>query len=356
MSSLPALLSENRASVPRCLPPQVWYGQPRIPSSLEPAIGGIVKFQRMQDIYPNSPARFNILYMVSSQPPRGAVALARLARRKGAKVVWNQDGVAYPAWHGPGWQQANRPMARLIRHADYVFYQSQFCKDSADRYLGARSKPWDILYNAVDTTRFTPATADRTTEELVLLLGGTQYQWYRVASAIEVLARVVKTRPATRLLITGRLTWTPDEALALEAVKRLAQERQVLDRLTLVGPYTQVEAPDIFRRAHILLHTKYNDPSPGLVIEAMACGLPVVYSCSGGVPEIVGQDAGVGVPAELSWEQDIPPDPNVMAEAVVAVASRLSEYSRAARERAVSNFDLDAWLLRHQQAFEELLT
>ncbi len=75
------------------------------------------------------------------------------------------------------------------------------------------------------------------------------------------------------------------------------------------------------RRAHVLLHTKVKDPCPTLVIEAMACGLPVVHPASGGTVELVGDEAGIGVPHPDTWEQDIPPAPEELAEAVDAECS-----------------------------------
>jgi glycosyltransferase involved in cell wall biosynthesis len=107
--------------------------------------------------------------------------------------------------------------------------------------------------------------------------------------------------------------------------------------------------------ADILLHTKYNDPCPGLVLEAMACGVPVVYSDSGGTPELVGDDAGIGVPAPLDFEHDHPPDPDQLADAVLAVASDRERYASEARRRAVELFDLERWIERHRAVFAELL-
>jgi glycosyltransferase involved in cell wall biosynthesis len=92
-----------------------------------------------------------------------------------------------------------------------------------------------------------------------------------------------------------------------------------------------------------------------VVIEAMACGLPVVYSASGGVPELVGEVAGVGVPTETSWQKQVPPAPELWAEAVLIVAEDLSRYSEAARQRTVEHFDLRPWVERHREVFSELL-
>ena len=62
---------------------------------------------------------------------------------------------------------------------------------------------------------------------------------------------------------------------------------------------------------------------PTVVLEALASGLPVVYSASGGTPELVGDDAGVGVPAPLDWEQDHPPAPEALAAMGVTAAKKI---------------------------------
>ena len=335
---------------------RVSYGHDHIPPKGQLVYGGMVKFQRMQDVFPNSPRRFNILYLGSSSLPADWLQLFRLARKKGARLAWNQNGVGYPGWHGPGWEKVNMPMKPMLHAADYVFYQSRFCKLSADRFLGERCGPWEILYNTVDTKVFTPADSDPDPRHLVLLLGGNQYQYYRFESAIHTLAILARQRSDVRLLVTGRLCWISDEAEAVQIAQRLVAKFGVADRVVFLGPYYQESAPEILRKAHLLLHTKYNDPCPGVVPEAMACGLPVVYSHSGGVPELVGDEAGIGVPAKLSWEQGFPPDPNAMAEAVLRVAERRVQYAEAARQRTVEHFDLRPWLQRHREVFEELVS
>jgi len=341
---------------PRVSVLQVYYGHDTLPPLYARSHGGVVKFQHLQSALPNTPRGFNLLYMVSSYCPGDAVTLARLTQHRGGKFVWNQNGVAYPAWQSQGWEAINQRMSKLLHRADLVFYQSEFCKFSADHFLGSRQGPWQILHNAVDTQIFTPALQVPDPEYLVLILGGTQYQKYRLVTALETTAFLKQQGVAVRLIVTGRLCWPPSEAHSVEEAHRVVKALGIEDEVTFFGAYTQQQAPDILRQAHILLHTKYNDPSPGLVLEAMACGLPVVYSQTGGVPELVGSQAGVGIPGPLSWTEDHPPSPELLARAVMTVYEDLSTYTVAARQRAVDNFDIQPWRKKQQSIFEQLLS
>jgi glycosyltransferase involved in cell wall biosynthesis len=315
----------------------------------------MVKIQRLHELYPNSVSRFNLLYLVSSRLPEGAVGMARLARARGARLVVNQNGVASPAWPGPEWREINAPLARLVHAADHVFYQSEFCREAADHFLGPRRGPSEILYNAVDTSSFTPASGDRDAAGLTLLLGGTQDHRYRLVSALETVRHLLRQGHPVRLLVTGRFRWGGDEAAATAEATRLLNDLRLADHVSFLGPYAQSQAPDLLRKAHVLLHTQYNDACPGLVVEALSCGLPVAYSKSGGVPELVGDEAGVGVPVERTFERAIPPDPEALAGAVTKIARDLPRFSRAARLRAVERFDLKPWLERHREVFEAQL-
>ena len=332
---------------------RVFYGHDHILPPGEKASGGIIKCQDLQGLYPNTVHRANILYMVSSALPHFAPVVVRYARRKGTKLILNQNGVAYPGWHGSGWEKQNEPMAELLRQADYVFYQSEFCKISADRYLGERKGSFEILYNPVDTRVFIPASVSR--EGTRLLLAGSHYHFYRVRSAIESLSYLVEDIPDVHLTIAGRYMWKPKQEEALAEARGIAAKLDVAQCIDFKGEYSQEEAISLMQQSHILLHTKYNDPCPRLIVEAMSCGLPIVYSKSGGVPELVGEDAGVGVSAPLDWEQDHPPDPQKLARAVIDVLSDYEQYSKAARARAVERFDVRPWLRRHRIVFESLL-
>ena len=324
------------ASRPRRDGVAVSYGYERMPSGDDVVYGGHVKFTLLDRDLPNVPRDFNVLYLGSSALPVEAARLVELARRRGAAFAWNQNGVAYPGWYGDGWELVNGPRARLFHDADHVFFQSAFCKLSADRFYGERRGPWEILHNPVDTERFAPG--ERTDRPLTLLLGGNQYQRYRLETALETIELVRRRRPDARLVVAGALSFAVSARPGVE----------------LLGPYTQAEAPELFRRADILLHTKYNDPCPTVVLEAMASGLPVVHSASGGTPELVGDAAGVGIPAPLDWENDHPPEPERLAAAVLAVAEQLPEYATSAREQSL-RFDVRAWVDRHHAVFTELI-
>jgi glycosyltransferase involved in cell wall biosynthesis len=325
---------------------RVFYGHDRVPAPGERVAGGTAKFQRLDARFPNSPDDFTMLYLGSTWLPRDLRPLLWLARRRGAPVVVNQDGVGYPGWAGDETENVNRPYRLALLAADHVVYQSDFCKRSADVFLGPPRGTWEVLHNAVDVEHFTPAERSPDSGP-VLLLGGDQTQAYRVELGLRTLAAVLPEHPEARLLVTGRLAGE---------IEPLIDELGVRKHVELLGEYSQRDAPTVFRRAHLLLHTKVNDPCPSLVIEAMACGLPVVYPASGGVVELVGDEAGVGVPHPDSWERDEPPSAEALADAVSRVVGDLPRYGANARARAVPRFALGPWLDRHAALFAELLS
>jgi glycosyltransferase involved in cell wall biosynthesis len=325
---------------------RVFYGHDRVPAQGEPVAGGSAKFQRLSSRFPNHPADFSLLYLGTTWLPRDLRPLLGLARRRGAPLVLNQDGVAYPGWAGEATDALNRPYRRALLAAEHVLYQSEFSKLSADTFLGEPRGSWEVLHNAVDTDLFTPAESLPVVGPVVLL-GGDQTQAYRLELALRTFALLASSEPDARLLVTGRLVSSPDALL---------DQLGLRDRVEFVGRYAQSEAPELIRRAHVLLHTKVKDPCPSAVIEAMACGLPVVYAASGGTVELVGNEAGIGVPHPDTWEEDVPPEPEALADAVTRTLAERERYAAAARARAVERFALGPWLDRHAEVFDDVLS
>ena len=323
---------------------RVSYGHDRVPARGEPVAGGTAKFQKLAAKFPNHPARFTLLYLGSTWLPRDLGPLLAYAGRRRIPVVMNQNGVGYPGWAGSRTDAFNRPLRRVMEVADHVLYQSEFCKRAADEFLGEPNGAWEILYNAVDVGLFRPAAA-APAEGPVLLLGGDQTQAYRLELGLRTLAALLPSAPGARLLVSGRL---------VAPAAPLVEELGLGDRVELVGRYAQRDAPALFHRAHVLLHTKVNDPCPTLVLEAMASGLPVVYPASGGVVELVGDEAGIGVEHDASFARDDPPAPGALAAAVERVLSERRRYADAARARAVERFALEPWLHRHAELFASL--
>ncbi len=336
-------------------PVRVNYGFDTVPGADEHVFGGLVKLQDLGKEFPHAKESPNILYLVSSALPYFPVRLAKMAQKAGAKLVVNQNGVAYHGWFGKGWQRQNRSMARLHAMADYVFYQSEFCKMSAERFLGNRIQSSEVLYNPVDTHFFCPSSDSKTfAEDIVLLLSGSHWSQYRVNAALETLQQVRLQNDRVSLKIAGRFCWHSDEQQAEKEVKIYAEKLGVADDMSITGTYTQDQAPALLNSCSILLHTKYNDPCPRLVVEAMACGLPVVYSASGGVPELVGEEGGLGVKAPLDWQQDHSPNPQDLAAAVLYIHDNYTSYSQAARRQAVRKFDKSPWVAQHGEIFKHL--
>ncbi|MDQ2805449.1 MAG: glycosyltransferase family 4 protein [Chloroflexota bacterium] len=133
---------------------------------------------------------------------------------------------------------------------------------------------------------------------------GPQLVWLRAFHAIynptlapAVLAALAADFPAVRLTMIG-----PDKDGSLAAVRATAAQLGVADRVALPGAVAKAAVPGWLDQGDIFLNTTNVDNTPVSVLEALACGLPVVSTAVGGIPYLLtdGGDALLVPPADAA--------------------------------------------------------
>jgi len=319
-----------------------------------PIHGGAVKLLPLREAFGAGDGPFNILYAVSSCQPRCAEQLFEKCRNEGIRIVWNQNGVAYPAWAGSESERFNRPMRRLREMADFVVNQSEFCEVSAKRFLGPCDKPSAILYNPVDLVAFSPLSGREGSDSgsVRLLAAGTHGTRDRVTCVLDALRELRAGGIDATLTVAGNFQWSGGEEDFVRESERLG----IANSVQRTPRFSQSDAPALYRNHDLLLHPKYMDPCPTVVLEALACGLPVVGSMSGGMPELVPETCGTLIEAPLDWDIRHTPSGLQIADAVAALLPRLGEVSAAARRHAEARFAVGPWVGAHGTIFRSLPT
>ena len=167
--------------------------------------------------------------------------------------------------------------------------------------------------------------------------------WLRAFHAIynptlgpRVLAALGDRWPAARLLMIG----SDKGDGSLQATRRLADELGVADRIDFVGVVAKPDVPTWLHKGDIFVNTSNVDNTPVSVLEAMACGLPVVTTNVGGIPHLVADETeGLLVP---------PDDHRAFAGAIARLLEEprlASEISRRARLK-VEQLDWSAMIQR----------
>lgn len=313
--------------------------------------GPLVKVKLLQRKFPQHFPDYSLVYILSNAIYLPQPMIDRL-RGAGVPVVLNQNGLFYKSWFPDGWERENARMAGVHAVADHVFYQSEFCRDCAERFLGRRQGSSEILYNGVDVDHFSPASERRQGKPFMFLVAGRigRTTAHRLVSSLEGLAMARRGGLDVGMTIAGGIN------VDVEAeVRALVARLEIADVVRFTGPYRWIDAPALYRSADAYLMTKHNDPCPNSVLEALASGLPVLYSASGGVPELVGDDAGVGLAVPVTFDYVAVPEPDAIAEGMAKIISGRTAMERAARQRAVERFSLSHWFDRHETIFKRLL-
>jgi glycosyltransferase involved in cell wall biosynthesis len=279
--------------------------------------------------------------LVIGGPRRLLPELVRVKRR-GVRIVQRLNGMNWiHRKHRSGLRYYlnaelnNLALAGVRRMADRIVYQSLFSREWWERVYGVLRKPQVEIYNGVDLTQYTPEGPHLRPENHIrlLLVEGHLSKGFEMGltSAVRLtnLLREELSQPL-ELVVVGDV---PEEVRA----EYSADPNQWI---TWAGVVPRQDIPSIDRSAHLLFSADINAACPNSVVEALACGLPVVGFSTGALPEMVTEGAGIVVPyGGNPWELE-PPSLVPLVEAARCVISRQDEFRQAARVRANAAFDL----------------
>lgn len=202
-------------------------------------------------------------------------------------------GAGAPPWiatlHGSdvlplGLEADYRPMLQLaLRRASAITVPSRHLRQQL-LHLSAPSLEVEVVPNFVDAERFCPAPARPTPSAAppVLVHASNFRPVKRIDDVVSVFAEVRRVREA-RLLLVG------DGPLRADALARL-DALGLSDDVEAPGARSDVES--WLARAHLALLPSEQESFGLAALESMACGVPVIGSRVGGLPEVVGAGAG----------------------------------------------------------------
>ena len=208
---------------------------------------------------------------------------------------------------------------------------------------------WEVVHNGVDLTQFTQGPADpRVREELganagpLVVIPGVFRDFKGIPVGIEAWRAVRKKFPDAVLTLVG------DGDLAGE-YRRQVDAAGLQESVVFAGSRTDM--PAVYRAADIVLAPSLpKENLPTTLIEASACGRPIVTTTAGGIPEIVvAGETGLMVP---------PDDPVALATAICDVIEHPELASRlgaAAIVRAQQDFSVMAAASNLRKLYESAL-
>lgn len=312
--------------------------------------GPNVKLARMSRRWPDTRWRYNLVYNVSGRVP---LVECQWAQRRGVPVVAHVNSLFHAAYRD-NWEALNAPAKAVYQMADHVVFGSDFAREAAEQFWGPPPGNWTRIYNALDVAYFRPPAA-RPPERFHVLVAGVQYIRHRLEAVIRAMPCVLEQHPEARLLIagplrTGRGVFDCDK----ETIGQIIEHVGIGGSVDFLGPYTQEEAPEVYAQGDVFVNLKHMDWTPNTVAEAMACGLPVVYSDNGGMHELAGA-SGVPVDVPADWHAIHTPEPEAAAGAILRAWAQRETLGPLARQIAAERFAIEGWYAAHQALFESLL-
>ena len=238
------------------------------------------------------------------------------------------------------------PLLRFaLEQSDGVTAVSKYLKEKTLDVFQIQ-KDIEVIPNFVDTDVFVPREECKyrnklaPNEEKLLVHTSNFRPVKRVADVIRVFDQVNREIP-TRLLLIGD---GPDRS----DCEKLCRDLGIADLVLFLGK--QDALAELLAASDVFLLPSQSESFGLSALEAMSCGLPVISTSIGGIPE-VNRHAETGYIAEIG---DIDRMARYAVELLVN-GDRYEAFSRAARRRAVEVFNLHKVVPLYESYYERIM-
>jgi len=215
-----------------------------------------------------------------------------------------------------------RPQLRFaLRRAARVIAVSETLRQDAVA-LGIPAEKVRVIGNGIDPEIFHPQDRTEARRALglpkygpLLVSVGTLSRRKGFHLVMEAMARLKKPWPTLRFALVGG---DGAEGAMSAELKALAQRLGIADRVIFAGPRKSAELAPWYGAADLFVLPTEHEGSPNVVLEALACGTPVVATPVGSIPELLDSPetgllverdvesiaAGIDAALKRSWDRD----------------------------------------------------
>ena len=208
--------------------------------------------------------------------------------------VYRVDGIGHDKSKSEDYlTTVNDEIVEGINNAVGVVFQSEFSKKLVENILDVIPKKSKVIINGTDLNKFSPNGANLRSQ-------------FEIPDNAVVFITSAKWRPRKRLNDMINVFLKFQESYTDEIYFIVVGSSMVGDKNKNIIHVPKVEnelLPQYLRTANIYLFFGWLDPCPNSVVEAIACGLPVICSNSGGTQEIIkATKGGIIVDADKDYD------------------------------------------------------
>jgi len=216
-----------------------------------------------------------------------------LVTRNQVLTLHDLSPLEHPEWFTPTfatWYRLFLP--RLIRRVRRILVPSEYVRQNLLSHFHLPGDRVVVIPAGVDTDRFRKVVPAGGSGRYILFVGTLEPR-KNLATLLEAWKQIEKFHPKVSLILAGTAGHVFSPVLL----------PQNIDRVRLTGYVPEEDLPALYSGAEVFVFPSFDEGFGLPVLEAMACGTPVVVSRCGALPEVAGE-AGLFIdphnPAELA--------------------------------------------------------